>query len=378
MPKKPIDPSSLPFGAILGPKGDAPSAAEKVSEDPAGRDSIEPPVWDEPEAPTEPTPAASRPAEKTPSEPAFVRMDSKGRVVQWKHFQLSPFQIQSVDAVRQGHNVLVSAPTGAGKTLVAEYAIEDAVQLGKRCIYTSPIKALSSQKYRDFRDDPKVDVGIMTGDVTLNPGAQVLVMTTEILRNAIFENTGLLSGVEYVIFDEIHYMDDRERGTVWEESLIFLPPEVRLICLSATVSNVLELGNWLTEIREQETVIVQEDKRPVPLSHWVWTEESGVFDPSKLNYQRKKAGEHVARAKSKKRSARRGKGPRRGREVKTFQPAPDASLLIKELARKRELPALIFSFSRKDCESLARKAARASAHLELLNPDERQAMQDLQ
>ncbi len=399
MSRNPINPNDLPFGAMPEPdrapkRPPAKRARTRKAKpeleskpEPETTEKVQPhaaPVWQEAEKATEEAsaPAPPQPAEPRPAPvPSVIKKDKQGRVVQWKHFQLSPFQIQSVDAVRDGHNVLVSAPTGAGKTLVAEYAIEDAVKLGKRCIYTSPIKALSSQKYRDFRDDPSVDVGIMTGDVTLNPGAQVLVMTTEILRNAIFENTGLLSGVEYVIFDEIHYMDDRERGTVWEESLIFLPPEVRLICLSATVSNVLELGNWLTEIRDQETVIVQEDKRPVPLSHWVWTEQGGVFDPSKLGYQRKKADEFVARAKSKKKSRggrtrRAGRG--RGRDGRTFSPPPDASILIKELAKKRELPALIFSFSRKDCERLARKATKASAELELLNADERSAMESLQ
>jgi superfamily II RNA helicase len=143
------------------------------------------------------------------------------RLSEWKGYQLLPFQIQAVEAVRKGHNVLVAAPTGSGKTLVAEYAIEDAVRRGKRCIYTSPIKALSNQKYRDFRDDPEVDVGLMTGDVTIHPEGRVLIMTTEILRNAIFENPTLLEDVGFVVFDEIHFMDDRERGTVWEESLIF-------------------------------------------------------------------------------------------------------------------------------------------------------------
>ena len=398
MSKKPIDPNSLPFGHMPEPqptpqrparsrskaKGTSKGPSQPRSKQPTAQaDKLEAPVWQAPE-PAKPELEAPRPAKvqtsKAPHQPSVVKMDQKGRVIQWKHFKLSAFQIQSVEAVRNGHNVLVSAPTGAGKTLVAEYAIEDAVKLGKRCIYTSPIKALSSQKYRDFRDDPNVDVGIMTGDVTLNPGAQVLVMTTEILRNAIFENTGLLSGVEYVIFDEIHYMDDRERGTVWEESLIFLPPEVRLICLSATVSNVLELGNWLSEIRDQETVIVQEDKRPVPLSHWVWTEQSGVFDPSKLGYQRKKAEEFVARSKADKKSRgrTRGGGRGRGRGGRTFSPPPEASILIAELAKKKELPALIFSFSRKDCERLARKAANKSTDLELLSPDEQQRMEDLQ
>ena len=198
----------------------------------------------------------------------------------WKGFQLSRFQLQAVDAIREGRNVLVSAPTGAGKTLVAEYAIEVAVRSGKRCIYTAPIKALSNQKYRDFRDDPMIDVGLMTGDVTIHQSARVLIMTTEILRNAIFENPRLLDDVAYVVFDEVHYLDDRERGTVWEESLIFMPPSARVIALSATIANVEELGAWMEEIRPQGVDVIIDDRRPVPLSHWVHTPEASTFEPS--------------------------------------------------------------------------------------------------
>src|SRR5262245_1211486 len=177
------------------------------------------------------------------------------RITRWHGFQLSSFQIRAIEAIRSGSNVLVSAPTGAGKTLVAEYAIADAVTRGRRVVYTAPIKALSNQKYRDFRDDPRMDVGLMTGDVTINPHAPVLIMTTEILRNSIFEDPRTLSDVDYVIFDEVHFLDDAERGTVWEESLIFAPPEVRLIALSATVPNLDQLGAWLREIRPQELAV---------------------------------------------------------------------------------------------------------------------------
>jgi ATP-dependent RNA helicase DOB1 len=152
--------------------------------------------------------------------------------MRWKGYDLNPFQIEAVEAIRGGHNVLVSAPTGAGKTLVAEYAIADAVAKGKRCIYTSPIKALSNQKYRDFRDDPEIDVGILTGDVTIHPTAKVLIMTTEILRNSIFEAPEHLAEVEYVIFDEVPFaLTTRARVGVGE-SLIFAPESIRFICLS--------------------------------------------------------------------------------------------------------------------------------------------------
>ena len=184
--------------------------------------------------------------------------------------------------------MLVSAPTGAGKTLVAEYAIEDAVRAGRRCIYTAPIKALSNQKYRDYRDDPEIDVGLMTGDVTIHPTAQVLIMTTEILRNTIFEDPAKLHDVAYVIFDEVHYMDDPSRGTVWEESLIFAPASIRFICLSATIRNLSEMGRWLGEIRDHELKLVQSDKRPVPLDHWLFVEKVGPFPAAHLPRVRKR------------------------------------------------------------------------------------------
>ena len=335
----------------------------------------------------EPAPAPAAPLKPPTEEPRALADQPRageqesyapdGRVVEWKGFTLLPFQIRAVQAIRAGRNVLVSAPTGAGKTLVAEYAMEDAVRRGLRCIYTSPIKALSNQKYRDFRDDPAVDVGIMTGDVTIHPGAQVLIMTTEILRNAIFENRDLLSDVAYVIFDEIHYMDDRERGTVWEESLIFLPKGVRLVCLSATISNVEEVGSWLDEIRSETTEVIIEARRPVPLSHWIWTERSGSFDPSKLKFQRKKAEQELAdrRAASKSRK-RRSRGSRGGsrRGGGGHVGPPDPTKLFDELCEKGMMPTLVFSFSRKDCERLALR----NADRELLDPEAKERMLKLQ
>ena len=357
-------PDPLPFGFL---PGDSPRDKTAANPPPAANEQPAPAI--EPERPhreaTKPTIRAG----------ATESLGSDGRVVEWKGFQLLSFQIKAVDAIRGGRNVLVSAPTGAGKTLVAEYAIEDAVRRGLRCIYTSPIKALSNQKYRDFRDDPEVDVGIMTGDVTIHPGAQVLIMTTEILRNAIFENRDLLSNVAYVIFDEIHYMDDRERGTVWEESLIFLPKGVRLVCLSATISNVQEVGAWLHEIRHESTEVILEARRPVPLSHWIWTETAGSFDPSKLKYQRKKAEEEMARRKAASRARKRSRGrggPRRGSPGQAGPPDPSA--LFDELEEQGMMPTLVFSFSRKDCERLAlRNASR-----ELLDRDEKARMAVLQ
>src|SRR5262245_36867953 len=237
-----------------------------------------------------------------PSAPAH-----DGRITSWRGFQLSAFQIQAIEALRAGSNVLVSAPTGAGKRRVAEYAIADAVARGRRCVYTAPIKALSNQKYRDFRDDPRMEVGLMTGDVSIHPGAQVLIMTTEILRNTIFEDPRALSDVDYVIFDEVHFLDDAERGTVWEESLIFAPPEVRLILLSATISNLDQLGGWLGEIRPHRLEVVQSTRRPVPLKHRLHTTRQQLFDLTRLSWVRRSTQREEERGR---RHGRGGRGRR--------------------------------------------------------------------
>src|SRR6185503_5180424 len=149
---------------------------------------------------------------------------------------LFPFQARAAEAIHEGKSVVVAAPTGAGKTLVADVAIAEALGEGRRVVYTSPIKALSNQKFRDFRADYGEErVGIMTGDVTIQPDAPLLIMTTEIFRNTIFEDPKRLDAFDFVVFDEVHYLDDLERGTVWEESILYAPKHVRIVALSATV-----------------------------------------------------------------------------------------------------------------------------------------------
>src|SRR3954466_10569034 len=179
--------------------------------------------------------------------------------------ELDEFQIRACTALEEGRGVLVAAPTGAGKTVVGEFAVHLALETGRKCFYTTPIKALSNQKYHDLVARYGVDqVGLLTGDVTVNGEAPVVVMTTEVLRNMLYAGSGTLRGLGFVVMDEVHYLADRSRGAVWEEVIIHLPESVALVSLSATVSNAEEFGEWLETVRGDTTTIVEE-RRPVPL-----------------------------------------------------------------------------------------------------------------
>lgn len=200
----------------------------------------------------------------TLSDPVF-----NGEMAKTYPFVLDPFQQISVSCLERKESVLVSAHTSAGKTAVAEYAIAMAFRDKQRVIYTSPLKALSNQKYRELSHEFS-DVGLMTGDVTLSPNASCLVMTTEILRGMLYRGSEVLKEVAWVIFDEIHYMKDRERGVVWEESIIFLPPAIKMVFLSATMSNATEFAEWICNIHKQPCHVVYTDFRPTPLQHYVF------------------------------------------------------------------------------------------------------------
>ena len=305
--------------------------------------------------------------------------------MEFKGYSLNAFQVEAAEAIAAGRNVLLSAPTGAGKTLVAEYAIERAVRAGRRAFYTAPIKALSNQKFRDFKADG-IDVGLMTGDLTLEPGAQVVIMTTEIFRNAVFEDPDRFRDVEFVVFDEIHFLDDVERGTVWEESLIFAPDHVRFVGLSATIANLAQFGRWLAEVRPHELSVIRHDRRPVPLDHRCFHPATGLFKLA----QRKRAIQTAARAASREADSRgarrqrdrrdrdfdraaRGKGARpRDRRPPPRGPHP-TQLVLDQVQRQRLVPVLYFCFSRKECEI---KADR-NLHRRLLDRTERRRMDEL-
>ncbi|OAT11538.1 DEAD/DEAH box RNA helicase [Blastomyces gilchristii SLH14081] len=188
-------------------------------------------------------------------------------------FELDTFQKEAVYHLENGDSVFVAAHTSAGKTVVAEYAIALAAKHMTKAIYTSPIKALSNQKFRDFRTTFE-DVGILTGDVQINPEASCLIMTTEILRSMLYRGADLIRDVEFVIFDEVHYVNDLERGVVWEEVIIMLPEHVTLILLSATVPNTYEFASWVGRTKKKDIYVISTPKRPVPLEHYLWADKS--------------------------------------------------------------------------------------------------------
>jgi superfamily II RNA helicase len=294
--------------------------------------------------------------------------------LQFRGLTLFPFQQRALKAILAGQSVLVAAPTGAGKTLVADYAIERALQAGRRVVYTSPIKALSNQKFRDVRAHYGEErVGIMTGDVTIHPEAPLLVMTTEIFRNTIFESPERLDGFDFVIFDEVHYLDDRERGTVWEESLIYAPGHIAVVGLSATVPNVEEFARWIAQVRRTEVEVIVEERRPVPLTHKTWIPGRG---PRALD---EVLGHFIETSRVETSRLRERGGDRRRRGARPSRRMQEEILrqasgdLLDHLERRRLLPAIYFCFSRLDCERLAER----NGHRDLLTADERARMLDV-
>lgn len=279
-------------------------------------------------------------------------------------FQLDPFQQQAVEWIEKDHSLLISAPTGSGKTLIAEKAVEKAFAQGKGVIYTAPIKALSNQKFRDFQQRfGAANVGILTGDVAINAGARLLIMTTEIYRNSLFENSERIRSTGWVIFDEVHYLDDHERGTVWEEALLFTPPEIRILALSATIPNVRELASWMQIVHDRPVAVIEETKRPVPL-HFFYQCQGHFF--TNLKSLRKDGYYSRDNWELSVRERRRG--------FKQMRAKPNRlSELLDHLIREDRLPAIYFAFSRKRTAYLAWEIA----HYDLLNKAERAKVTEL-
>ncbi len=268
----------------------------------------------------------------------------------YRDLQLDRFQEVAIRAIDQDHSVVVSAPTGAGKTVVAEYAVDKCIQTERRVIYTAPIKALSNQKYRDFSGRYGDRVGILTGDVVINPYAQLLLMTTEIFRNTIFDNIERFGNVEYAIFDEIHYINDVERGTVWEESIIFAPQHIKFVCLSATIPNINQFTDWMQSVRDIKIDVVEELERPVPLKHHLYLDGYGIGTTRDLKRVQEVLGSFSG-----------ANGDVGLDEIVSGQvPGLVRVDLLQHIQAQNQLPCLYFCFSRKGCERNAETYGSAS------------------
>jgi ATP-dependent RNA helicase HelY len=305
-------------------------------------------------------------------------------------FDLDPFQIEACQSLEAGRSVLVAAPTGAGKTIVAEFAVHLALAQPKaKVFYTTPMKALSNQKFSELTAEHGADkIGLLTGDSNINSSARVVVMTTEVLRNMLYADSPLLRDLAYVVMDEVHYLADRFRGAVWEEVIIHLPQEVRMVSLSATVSNAEEFGDWLQAVRGDTDVIVSEE-RPVPLEQHVLVRSKlldlfetstlvqGEGSDARVNPELTRLTGASSRADGGYRTThtgRPGKGKRRDAD-RTFsregQPSGDRLFgdrmgradIVKLLRSRNLLPAIFFVFSRVGCDAAVEQVARSGLRL---------------
>jgi len=290
-------------------------------------------------------------------------------------FPLDGFQRRAIEHLVAGKDVLVAAPTGAGKTVVGEFACDHVLSVGGHAFYTTPIKALSNQKYRDLCSRyGEEQVGLLTGDRTINGRAPIVVMTTEVLRNMIYEDADVLALLCYVVLDEVHYLADRERGAVWEEVIIQLPAHVRVVALSATVSNAEDFGAWLDVVRGGCELVIEE-RRPVPLRHHYFvngrihdtfrTSRSGSSATQRDLAAQALAGVPNPEVMMLEQRARRKVMDRRGRRVRDGVRLrwPSRQEVAEELQRRGWLPAIVFIFSRQGCDEAVRELRRAGVRL---------------
>ncbi len=284
-------------------------------------------------------------------------------------FELDPFQVKALDAIDAGGSVLVAAPTGSGKTVVAEYALSRALAEGTKAFYTTPLKALSNQKYTDLcqRHGPE-SVGLLTGDNAVNGDADVVVMTTEVLRNMIYAGAPALERLRYVVLDEVHYLQDPYRGAVWEEVIIHAPPEVLLVCLSATVSNAEEVAGWIRSVRGPTAAVIEES-RPVELRHLYLvgdrTAGRAHLLPTFVDGRPNPEASALDRR-------RRQPGARPGRS-RLY--TPRRTEVVERLEEEDLLPAIYFIFSRAGCDQAVRQAL--SEGVRLTTPEERAAIRSI-
>lgn len=286
-------------------------------------------------------------------------------------FKLDEFQKRAILCLENHQSVLVSAHTSAGKTVVAQYAIAMALRDKQRVIYTSPIKALSNQKYRELKHEFH-DVGLMTGDVTLNPNASCIVMTTEILRNMLFKGSEITREMAWVIFDEVHYMRDKDRGVVWEETMILLSNKINYVFLSATIPNAREFAMWISKLKSQPCNVVYTDYRPVPLQHYVYPKgHNGIYlvvdkrgDFREGNFL--KALEVINESMNLENimdKNNRSKGKKKGDQ--------DIKKIVSLINDQKLNPSIVFSFSKKDCED----RALALSKMDFTTPEEKELIE---
>ncbi|XP_053677415.1 exosome RNA helicase MTR4 [Anopheles nili] len=285
---------------------------------------------------------------------------ASGKPAKEYSFVLDPFQKEAILCIENNQSVLVSAHTSAGKTVVAEYAIAKSLADKQRVIYTTPIKALSNQKYREFHEEFK-DVGLVTGDVTINPSASCLIMTTEILRNMLYRGSEIMREVGWVVFDEIHYMRDKERGVVWEETLILLPDNVHYVFLSATIPNARQFAEWVCHLHKQPCHVVYTDYRPTPLQHYLFpvggdgihlvVDERGQFKEDNFNTAMNVLQNAGDAAKGDQKGRKGGLKASNAGETNIFK-------IVKMIMERNFAPVIIFSFSKKDCEVYAMQMAK--------------------
>ncbi len=299
-------------------------------------------------------------------------------------FTLDPFQVQACQEVEAGRGVLVAAPTGSGKTIVGEFAVHLALATGRKCFYTTPIKALSNQKFHDLVERYGADqVGLLTGDSTVNGEAPVVVMTTEVLRNMLYAGSRTLDGLGYVVMDEVHYLADRFRGAVWEEVIIGLPESVSVVSLSATVSNAEEFGDWLSEVRGSTTTIVEE-RRPVPLHQHVlvgrkmfplFEDDAAESAPGsgneavRVNRQLESMARQDWQLDRARKGGGRGRPPKGHRRPQSRHRTPSRVEVVEKLEAEGLLPAIVFVFSRAGCAAAVQQLL--DARVMLTTPDER-------
>ncbi|XP_015236934.1 PREDICTED: superkiller viralicidic activity 2-like 2 [Cyprinodon variegatus] len=299
-----------------------------------------------------------------------------GKAAKEYPFILDPFQREAILCIDNNQSVLVSAHTSAGKTVCAEYAIALALREKQRVIFTSPIKALSNQKYREMYEEFQ-DVGLMTGDVTINPTASCLVMTTEILRSMLYRGSEIMREVAWVIFDEIHYMRDAERGVVWEETIILLPDNVHYVFLSATIPNAKQFAEWICHLHKQPCHVVYTDYRPTPLQHYIFpaggdglhlvVDENGDFREDNFN-----TAMQVLRDAGDSGGGSGGGKWDRGRKGGTKGPS-SVFKIVKMIMERNFQPVIIFSFSKKDCEAYALQVSK----LDFNNDDEKRLVEEV-